>query len=209
MAFFWQNPSGSIRGNPRAANPHASENPFRGSGQRSTGVVNIEQLASMLGLPEFEGSYNEDYVWEARSYAEKEARSGGASEEDAEQAGYKAEETVQNEVYGQWHNAVESTAEKLLDEHGLKLVPKKPSKGAKRPYEYTISPETSWNDAASKIRETINGVGYFHFDSTKEFLDSGPWTAREGVLEHLHWIKRWPDVYGEGSARGMYERAWR
>ena len=60
-----------------------------------------------------------------------------------------------------------------------------------------------------KIRETINGVGDFHFSSLREFLDSGPYTARQAVLGHLRSIRSYPAVYGGSGAHQMYEQHWR
>lgn len=53
-----------------------------------------------------------------------------------------------------------------------------------------------WEDAADKIRETINGVGYFTFYSLREFLESGPYTARQAALSHLHCVLPPPDRDG-------------
>jgi hypothetical protein len=62
-----------------------------------------------------------------------------------------------------------------------------------------ISPRTSWNKSADKIRALINGVGMFYFASLGEFLRSGPYTAKEAVIGHIGLIKRYSDVYGETS----------
>lgn len=51
--------------------------------------------------------------------------------------------------------------------------------------------------------------GDFHFDSLREFLASGPYTARQAVLSHLGYLKRHPHVYGGPSPRQMYEQHWR
>jgi hypothetical protein len=40
-------------------------------------------------------------------------------------------------------------------------------------------------------------------------LSSGPYTAKQAVLSHLGYIKRYPDVYGSTGARQLYENAWR
>jgi hypothetical protein len=70
-------------------------------------------------------------------------------------------------------------------------------------------PAETWRDAAQAIMETINGVGPFRFRSLGEFLKSGPYSPCEAVMEHLHWIKRYPDVYGSHSARSIVDRAMR
>jgi hypothetical protein len=173
--------------------------------------TNIEEIADMLDLPKWEDidERNADSRMEAGHYARKEALADGDTEEEADEKAEKAEMEADSELYNQWYDAVEHVAEKLFDEHGLKLVGKKykaKKRQSNRPFDFTIVPEKSWEHAASRIMTTINGVGSFEFSSVKEFMDSGPYTAREAVLNHLHWIKDWPRVYGEGTARGMYDR---
>lgn len=175
-------------------------------GKKLTGILTIDDLAKMFGLPDSDRlmESNIDYGGENYMSAFREAKQEGASEEKAEEAGLAAEQGVMDEVYGQWHGAVQNAAVRLFEEHGLELRGK-----GRLSYEYVVAPVKSWSDVASHILTTINGVGEFEFSSLREFLDSGPYTPREAVLSHLHWIKWWPEVYGEPSARRMYEQAWR
>jgi hypothetical protein len=106
-----------------------------------------------------------------------------------------------DEAWQRYHAALESTFEYLCEQHELALSPH-----MDRSYEYEVNPKTTWEAAADAVRHTINGVGYFHFNTLEEFMDSGPYTAREATLSHLHWLKRWPDVYGEESVSRMMER---
>ena len=173
----------------------------------SSDKINIDQLAKMFDLPDW------DKIDEMNQHHYGEM-SRGAEDEDAQM---KAEEEARDEVYAQWYDAVEHAASKLFEEHGLELQPAgkwHPSTHAKtraerRPYDLKIVPSTSWNDAANKIRETLNGEGMFHFANLKEFLDSGPYTARQAVLSHLGTIRHHPAVYGGTGARQMYEQHWR
>lgn len=170
--------------------------------------INIDEIAEMFELPTWEklDEMNIDYFGDQRSFAEDYARKHGASEEEAEQEGYKAEEEAQTDLFNKWHDAVMHAAEKLFGEHGLELQGKRvKGKRVSRPYDFKVVPKKSWSDAADKLRETINGVGYFHFNTLKEFLDSGPYTARDAALKHLHWIKDYPAVYGDTSAQRMYD----
>lgn len=173
-----------------------------------TDKISMEQLAKDFGLPSWERleELNEDYTGEAFVAAQKEALADGQSEEDAEEAGMDAEQVVRDELFGKWHDGVISAVGDLFAEHGLELT--SASKG-EYPFEYRVTPTTSWEDAALKIMTTINGVGQFEFNNLREFLDSGPYTPRQAVLSHLHWIKDWPEVYGERSARDRFDRAWR
>ena len=167
----------------------------------ATDKINIDQLAKLFGLPDWEkiDEMNQQHYWEV-------AQQGPDNSEAAEEA---AEEAAQTEVYGQWYDAVESTASKLFEEHGLELSPTGKQGTKDRRYDFKIVPSTSWDDATNKIRETINGVGDFHFNNLREFLSSGPYTAKQAVLSHLGYIKRYPAVYGGLGAHQMYENAWR
>lgn len=181
------------------------------SSQDVSDKVDVNELAKMFDLPDYDkiDEMNVDYVWEQGDYAYKETLSQGGSEDEAEEARQKAEGEAQSETYSKWHSGVTDAAEKLFGEHGLTLVPKKPKHKGSLPYEYKVVPTTSWNDALKQIIETINGVGYFHFSSPKEFLDSGPYaSARIGVLTHLHHIKDHPAVYGGTSAQRIFDKAW-
>lgn len=175
--------------------------------KKTSDIVNIEKLAEDFKLPEWEDveKLNIDNIMEAGGYARDEALKEGESEEQAEEAAQKAQDEARDELYRNWHDAVENVAEDLFETHNLTLVPK----SAAPSYEFKVEPTKTWTEAAESIIDTINGVGMFEFKSVKEFLDSGPYTLREAVLSHLHWIKRYPEVYGEPSPRRMYERAWR
>lgn len=154
-------------------------------------TLDVSQLAKLLDLPSWEDidELNMDYYWECVDR--------DASEEEAMEQEFAA----RDEVERQWRNAVMHAAEQLLGEHGLEL------QGGT--WEYQLVPTVSWRDAANQIRQTINGVGYFHFGTLAEFLESGPYTAREAVLSHLGYVSRYPEVYGTSSARSLYEASWR
>ena len=153
----------------------------------------------MFDLPDWEriDERNQQHYWEMSRSAE------------GEDAQMDAESEARDEVYGQWYDAVESAASKLFEEHGLELDPTGKQGTEKRRYDFKIVPSNSWNDAANKLRETINGVGDLHFNDVKEFLHAGPYSARQAVLSHLGYIKRYPAVYGGQGAHQMYEQAWR
>lgn len=89
----------------------------------------------------------------------------------------------------------------LYRRHGLDLRPH----GRER--DLKIVPQATWEDAAEKIRQTMNGVGIFHFGSLGDFLRSGPYTARQAVLGHLRTITDWPLVReGRRASRLVEER---
>jgi hypothetical protein len=164
--------------------------------------ITIDQLASLFGLPAWDrvDEMNQHNYWEM---------SRGAGDEDAQM---EAEQKAQEEIYRQWYDAVEHVAEKLLGEHDLELLAMKHTRKVNqnyRPHVLKIIPTKSWSDSADKLRETINGVGDFHFNNLREFLEAEASTARQAVLSHLGYVKRYPDVYGGLGANQMYESAWR
>jgi hypothetical protein len=166
---------------------------------KTSNKVNVDSLAEMFGLTAWDklDDLNIDYFGEGLDWSE-----------EGEEEALKIEAERRDALYSSWHGAVLHAAEQLFGEHGLKLEPlrfKRKVPEGTRHYEYRVVPETSWEDAANKVRETINGVGFFYFATRGEFLRSGPYTAREAVLGHLHWVKRYPDVYGGISASRMYE----
>lgn len=124
----------------------------------------------------------------------------GLTKGEAEERAQKAESDELDTVLSDYKNAVISVSERLFGEHHLILSPMKSD--TRR---YTITPKVSWDESASHIIETINGVGLFRFDSVKEFKKSGPYTGRQSVLSHLHWIASWCEVYGRGKASAMIE----
>lgn len=181
--------SHSTRSANKAKRSHATK--------KTSDKINIDQLAKMLGLPDWEDvdERNQDYYHEM-------AR--GAEDEEAEM---KAQEEAQSELYGQWYDAVERVGENLFGEHGLELSQTGKQGTPSRRYEFKVVPTNSWNDAANKIRETINGVGDFHFDDLAEFLRVNSSTARQAVLSHLGYIRDYPAVYGGSGPRQMYDAA--
>ncbi|HSX22264.1 MAG TPA: hypothetical protein VLE97_05765 [Gaiellaceae bacterium] len=204
-------PAGSAHARVRAG--HASKKAAKsGSKERSktSDKINIDQLAQMLGLPDWEkiDEMNQQHYWEM-------TRRGDYEDEDAQM---KAEEEARDEVYGKWYDAVEHAASRLFEEHGLELQPAgkwHPSTYTKtraeaRPHELKIVPSNSWDDAAEKIRATMSGIGDVYVgDDLREFLRIQGTTARQAVLSHLGAIKRYPHVYGGPGAHQMYEQHWR
>ncbi len=170
--------------------------------------VNIDQLAKLFRWPEFDDlqEQNWKYIADAGAAAEREAvEDEDVTEHEAEKIREKAEQAAGDELYGNWYDAVERVALDLFEAHGLDLTPV----GKRTQRAFRVTPQFSWADAADSLRETINGVGEFHFGSLREFLDSGPWTARQAVLAHLSWIRWYPEVYGSPSPQRIYELSWK
>ena len=108
-----------------------------------------------------------------------------------------------DEAWIRYSNALESCCKKLLELHHLDLSP------TKKPWLFKIVPKESWEKSAAEVMQTINGHGLFYFASLRIFLDSGPYTPRAAVLTHLHWLKKWPEVYEGTKASRMFDRMYR
>jgi len=161
-------------------------------------IPDLEALCRLLGgkVPDWENS------GDTYAYVLAEAIKHGKTEAEAEDEALKAEEEEDAEVWTKFKDAVEFVADDLLRKHELALSCEKDGT-------YEVYPLKSWNTAADLIRVTINGVGYFHFGSLKEFLLSGPYSPREAVKGHLHWVKDWQEVYEGGKAWALVERRMR
>lgn len=170
--------------------------------------VNIDALAAMFGIPAWDDlqQRNADYFGEAYQSAYNYVVRVGGSEARAEREALKAEREAQDSLYRQWRNALLGAVEGEFEEHLLELVP---MGRRKDPYEFRVVPTKGWREAASKILGTLNGVGDFSFGSMRDFLASGPYSAREAVLRHIHWIPSRATVYGRRSAERAYYDAMR
>ncbi len=189
--------------------------------------IDIDRICKLLGVWTFEkwDDANVDSFYPPRESVEDELRrqgvhGGGDDEEPTEDqidALAMAWETAErDEAWGKYRNAVMSVADEVFGEHGLTLVPVPPKgKRARKDWEeryafdFRIEPVTSWSDAASKLLTTINGMGPFWWPNLRNFLSSGPYTAREAVLQHLGWIPDWYRVYGNGTASSAVDRSLR
>jgi hypothetical protein len=167
-------------------------------------TTDLDRLAKMFGIPTQEDldEGSQDYYADFEHEVRQQALADGESEAEADATAEKALHKEQRHQYVKYHSAVMGVVEDLFEKHGLTLVGKGRSS---EPFEFKIVPTTSWNDAADKIRRTINGVGMFEFGSLKDFLESGPYTAREAVLSHLGHIASYPEVYGTASPRRQFD----
>jgi hypothetical protein len=169
----------------------------------------LDDLAELYDLPSQNAldELNWEYVADAGSAAYDEVlRESRRAERRAEKARVEAETAAQRELFLKWRGAVEAAVASVLEAHDLELIA--PAKRmATEPYR--IEPQRSWREAADRVRETISGVGYFSFDSLREFLDSGPYTAREAVLTHLRSMGDYGEVYGTARPQAVFDRAFR
>lgn len=149
-------------------------------------VIDLDRMADLLGVPTL--NEMDDKYWFECMPDDPESDDPHSSERD--------------ECWREYENALVSVFTSLCEDHDLTLT--KLGGG-----QWKLAPKVAWKYSAKCVMETINGVGMFHFQNVREFVDSGPYTERAAVLTHLHWLKRYPDVYGTGSINRMMERATR
>jgi hypothetical protein len=179
--------------------------------------LDLTELAKLLDLPtqddimedlsEAEMQVYADALGELRRERERDLEEGEElSPEDEEALEEEARTISEKEAahnYRNYVHAVEAAAEKFFELHSLGVTSEKDD-GV-----YIVEPMESWEKSADAIRETINGVGMFEFSDLDEFLESGPYTPKEAVLSHLHWMKDYAEVYGDPSPQRVFERAMR
>jgi len=154
-----------------------------------------DELFLFLGMKTEEEQFT---TWDndsAYDYAYDAAIREGLSKDDAELAAQDASGNELGDYMTKYLGVAEGLFEELLELHGLTVTKHQTKKDGDV---YDVTPNTSWEDAADKIRESINNTGYFHFNNLKEFLRSGPWTPKEAVRDHMEHITSYYEIY-EGS----------
>jgi len=171
---------------------------------KTSDTFTFEELCEAVGLKaSYEGmeklvERNHDYIFGAGDYAYMQAIEDGEDEDKANEAREEAQMEADDEISTAYINAAIETIENALTKHfALDLTEVKERKGEQT--RWKITPLRTWRESLGHIVETINGVGLFRFDSIREFLDSGPYTEREGVLTHLHYLADYSSVYGVRS----------
>lgn len=103
-------------------------------------------------------------------------------------------------AYEAWSKAVHRVAFPLYEAHGLRLS--EPQEG-----ECTLSPVEGWEEALESLKQTINGLGPFYFESIEELIAEGAFpSVEDAVRSRLNWIKYWPKVHGGISASLQYQQ---
>ena len=165
-------------------------------------IFDLEGLAQAFGLKADLADFMEDnidLVQTSAGWAYKEAIKEGKTERQAEKALEKAEKKTYDEMGKAYIAAIFDTIEKEAEKFHLTVIQQKPNR-------YKVVPTTDWKTSLKEIIDTINGVGMFEFNSIKEFLESGPYTLREGVLTHLHYLEDYGRVYGGSTLQRQFEK---
>jgi hypothetical protein len=173
----------------RAPTPTAAKAAAAAAKAPPSDKITIDQLAKLFGLPDWDSvdERNQQHYWEM---------SRGAEGEDAQM---EAEREAQEEVYRQWYDAVESTAEHLLGEHGLELLAMKHTRKVNqnyRPHVLKIIPSSGWQVGAG-LRKVLasrdavrrvfaqNGINWpetsFDFGSAVKQIHAAPAVITELV----------------------------
>lgn len=149
---------------------------------------------------DFDGDFGYAYYYhDALAKAEREGMDN--PEEYAEEKAMEAEQEERDAQYTKYKDGCAHVIDEIAANFHLEFVPMKTNA-----WTYKVTPVKDWRDAAKEIRECVNGYGPWYFTSVKEFLDSGPYTARQAVLSHLHWMARYGEVYGGGSPQQQLAR---
>lgn len=167
-------------------------------------VLNFERLLSVLHIDQKWFDSLLDYDSDIYHCEYTQAIAEGKTEAEAEDLALEAESREQADRYSAIMRSLESIADQCFERLGLAVV--KDSSD-----HWLVSPVNGkdWHNAANEIRECVNGYGPFYFSSLREFLDSGPYTAREAVDSHLGYIGSYADVYGDYSAKYLLEKSFR
>jgi len=120
----------------------------------------------------------------------------GFSVEEAEEKALLFEQKERDREIEKYSSRIVEVFETEALQLDLEVTPLKT-----RPGEFRLSPRTSWLVSASKMRVAVNGITGFWFQNTREFLDSGPYTACSAVQNHLGYIGELWDLYGYSSPR--------
>lgn len=161
-------------------------------------TLTVDRLADMFDLPEWDRieELNVEYVGEAGYAARREAEAEGEDDElKLERIAEEAENAERGELYDRWAGAVVGAAEAIFGRHHLSLKLARPLS-----YDYAIVPRRTWLDAARAIAATINGVGLVHVP--REDYSRAP---QKFVLSHLGAVRHQPEVYGDTSAKRLFE----
>lgn len=190
-------------------------------GTKTSDTFTFEELCKAVGLKaSYEGinkliDRNDNYIVGAGDYAYNQAIEDGEDEDKAEEALWEAEREASDEIATAYIDAaIEAIENELGRCFALDLTEVKGRKGKQTTKavvaddiyrRWKIAPLGTWRESLGYIVETINGVGYYRFDSIREFLNSGPYTEREGVLTHLHYLADYGRVYGDTSLQQEFE----
>lgn len=160
--------------------------------------LTMEEVANILGIeiPDHdEWDFSDTY-----HYCYEEAKSEGKSDEEAGEYAMECLSEELDKAIKIYNREFESVAEDWFGKVGLDITEKN---GA-----FTVKPQESWNKVLTEIREIVNGVGYFHFSSNKQLIDSGPYkSAKDCVANHIGYISTYGEVYGAGSPSKDLQRS--
>jgi len=141
---------------------------------------------------------NFDYYSDVMSSAKQAAIDDGYTDEEADKKAEEAEAKEYERSYNEYMKSVMRTLNYLLNFHDISLIEKR--------NRYYLQSD-SWKNTANKIAETISGYGMFEYKDGKELKEMLPAkTYCEASIVHLHWLKYYPDVYGETQYQRILER---
>jgi hypothetical protein len=173
-------------------------------------VYDLEELTEAAGLhtPNQWQDRMDSFERGTYSYTYQEALREGESEERATELAETAEEKERDEEFYRYHGAVMYVLDTAAEGNHLELIPTSPEEAY--PFEFFVRPrgDFGWEHVAIVVMNTIEGEGYFGYQGDlNAFLDSGPYTARQAVLVHLHVVfATWWNVWQSTSASQVFDR---
>ena len=160
-------------------------------------LIKYMALDRITGLVEMSGLCA-DTFFESYKYAYDQAIADGQTDDKAVEAGQEAEQEAQDEDYREYKKKVICALNRVLQYAELELV--EGDKGR-----YYIAPAKDWHASADKMAEVISGYGTFDYKSGRELKDIGSYsTYSRAVIEHLHWLKHGPEIYGDRGYSAIF-----
>ena len=176
---------------------------------KNTIKLSHDEACKVFGLPDadtFLDRLDENDATYGYVYSDvyKQAINDGMTEEEAEahaeQEAYKACDQERDEAFSKYGHAIFLAIEHIAGMHRFDV--EKVEDG------FILKPQKSIRHCLRAIFQTINGHGPFFFNSVREFVTSykSDSTLMETIDGHLGWMKRAPAVYGDRSAKDVFER---
>ena len=156
-------------------------------------TITVARMAKILGVPTPDEMSERIAQTDSSNYhdAYMAAREEGDSEDEAHEKAERFEEAERAREFHTYVFQIVKVFEDEAEQLALEITPLKT-----KPDTYRITPKNSWTESAAKMRVAVNGISGFFFQTTKKFLESGPYTARTAVKEHLGYLGSLWELYG-------------
>lgn len=165
--------------------------------------VDLDRLAKAAEVKWFD-DFDEntvEYMADVWHDVRQAALDKGASEDEATEAGVKAEGEAQREAWQTGADAFYKMVRRVATPHHLDV-----DGSCESQFEFKPACGYTWKDVADAIRRTINGVGYGHYGSVEELFEARSVKGYRALVEDVILdIFDWPDVYEARKASSIFE----